>query len=502
MNPKSVEHEKGIGQSYRRLAGIALGLLLLTLTIILPPPEDMPAVAWQVAGVAALMATWWVTEALPIPVTTLVPVVAFPLSGLASIKEAAAPYASPLIFLFLGGFMLALALERWNLHRRIALTILKRFGARPSALVAGFLIATASLSMWVSNTATTMMMLPIGLSVIGLLHADGVAALPPNEDRNFAVALLLGIAYGASIGGLGTLIGTPPNALLAAYMAETHGISVGFGQWMLLGIPIVLVMLPLAWLVLTRLALPVGGATITGAEQVIVDELASLGPMSRPEKHVACVFGAGATLWIIRPAINTLLPELSLSDPVIALMGAFALFMVPANARKGEFLLNWDCAKRLPWGVLILFGGGLSLASAISASGLAEWISLVMRSGAAWPFFFIVLLVASIVVFLTEITSNTATAAVFLPLAASFTVSLVVSPFMLMVPVALAASCAFMMPVATPPNAIVFGSGAITVPHMARAGVLLNLAAIFLIMLATYTLVPLVFGAEVKFATN
>jgi sodium-dependent dicarboxylate transporter 2/3/5 len=347
--------------------------------------------------------------------------------------------------------------------------------------------------MWVSNTATAMMMLPIGLSVIGLLHSDGVAALAPYEDRNFAVSLLLAIAYGASIGGLGTLIGTPPNALLAAYMKEAHGVTVGFGQWMLLGLPMVAALLPLAWLVLTRVAFPIGGGRITGAHQVIADELDALGPVSRPERRVAYVFAAVATLWIARPAINTLLPALSLSDPVIALLGAFVLFVTPANLRKGEFLLNWDWAKRLPWGVLILFGGGLSLASAISASGLAEWISEAMRSGAGWPLFFIVLFVAGVVVFLTEITSNTATAAVFLPLAASFAISLEVSPFTLMVPVALAASCAFMMPVATPPNAIVFGSGAITVPQMARAGLLLNLAAIFLIILAAYALVPLVF---------
>lgn len=502
MTSETGERGDGFGQSWRRLFFIALGLCLCILTILLPPPGDMPPAAWQVAGVTALMAVWWVSEALPIAITALVPVAAFPLSGLASIGDVTAPYANPLIFLFLGGFILAKGLERWGLHRRIALTILKGFGARPSALVGGFLVATACLSMWVSNTATAMMMLPIGLSVIGLLHTEGVAALAPDEDRNFAIALLLAIAYGASIGGLGTLIGTPPNALLAAYMKEAYGVSVGFGQWMLLGVPVVAALLPLAWLVLTKVAFPVGGDTIAGAQQVISEELDALGRLSRPEKRVACVFGAVATLWIARPAINTLLPALSLSDPIIALLGAFALFITPANLRKGEFLLNWDWAKRLPWGVLILFGGGLSLASAISASGLAEWISQVMQSGAGWPLFFIVLLVAAIVVFLTEITSNTATAAIFLPLAASFAVSVTVNPFMLMVPVALAASCAFMMPVATPPNAIIFGSGAITVPQMARAGLLLNLAAIFLILLVAYALVPLVFASGTKFIVN
>jgi sodium-dependent dicarboxylate transporter 2/3/5 len=457
----------------------------------------MSQAAWRVADVAALMAIWWVTEAIPVPVTALVPFVAFPLLGVAPIGDAAAPYANPLIFLFLGGFMIALALERWNLHKRIALNILWRFGARPSALVAGFLVTSAGLSMWVSNTATAVMMLPIGLSVIGLLHRDGVAALPPKEDRNFAVALLLGIAYGASIGGLGTLIGTPPNALLAAYMTETYGISVGFGQWMLVGVPLVVVMLPLAWLVLTRLAFPVGRGTIAGADQVIADELSALGRMSRQEKRVAAVFGATAALWVLRPLISDVAPELALSDPIIAILGAFALFLTPSDLRKGEFLLNWDWAKRLPWGVLILFGGGLSLASAIGESGLAQWISQVMTGGAGWPLLAIVVLVAAVVVFLTELTSNTATAAVFLPLVASFAVLISVNPFLLLVPVALAASCAFMMPVATPPNAIVFGSGHLTIPQMARAGLALNLVAILLIVLLSYTLVLVVFNADV-----
>lgn len=489
-------------QSRRRLFFVALGLCLYALTIFVPAPAAMPPLAWQVAGITALMAVWWVTEALPIAVTALVPVIIFPLSGVAPIHEAAASYANPLIFLFLGGFMLALALERWGLHRRIALTVLKGFGARPSALVAGFMAATACLSMWVSNTATAMMMLPIGLSVIGLLHRDGVAALDAREDRNFGVALLLAIAYGASIGGLGTLIGTPPNALLAAYLKEAYGVSVGFGHWMLLGIPMVLALLPLAWLVLTRIAFPIGRAPITGADQVIATELDALGRVTGPERRVGWIFGATALLWMLRPAINELLPEISLTDPTVALLGALALFITPADLRRGEFLLDWDGVKKLPWGVLILFGGGLSLASAISASGLAEWISHTMRSGAEWPLFLIILLIAAVVVFLTEITSNTATAAVFLPLAASFAVSISADPVMLMVPVALAASCAFMMPVATPPNAIVFASGAVTIPNMARAGLLLNLAAIFLILLAAYTVVPLVLGQLLNPATG
>lgn len=457
----------------------------------------MPGIAWHVAGIALLMAAWWITEAIPVAATALVPVVAFPLAGVGGIEDATAPYANSLIFLFLGGFMLALGLERWNLHRRIALTILNRVGACPSALVAGFLVTTALLSMWVSNTATAMMLLPIGLSVIGLLHADGVASLPAGEDRNFSVALLLAIAYGATIGGLGTLIGTPPNALFAAYLSEAHGVAIGFGQWMLVGVPMALVMLPLAWIVLTRLAFPVGRAAIPGASRVIAHELGALGPMTGPEKRVAAIFVATATLWMIRPGINHLLPSVALSDPAIAIGAALALFAIPAGQGNGECLLNWNWAKRLPWGVLILFGGGLSLAAAIDRSGLASWIGTAMTAGAGLPVIVIVLLIAVVVIFLTEITSNTATAAVFLPLVAAFAVSIGAAPVTLMAPVALAASCAFMMPVATPPNAIVFASGAVTIPHMARAGLLLNLAAIFLIVFAAYSLVPLVLGSVV-----
>lgn len=479
-----------------RLAGLVAGLAVFAVTLAASPPDGMSPAAWRVAGVAAIMAIWWVSEALPIPVTALAPVIFFPLLGVSSITEAAAPYANPLIFLFLGGFMIALALERWNLHRRIALNILSRSGARPAALVAGFLVATACLSMWLSNTATAVMMLPIGLSVIGLLHQETVATLPPEEDRNFAICLLLSIAYGASIGGLGTLIGTPPNALLAAYVAKTYGIEIGFGEWMLVGLPLVVVLLPLAWLILTRFAFPVRHAEITGAEAVIANELAACGPMTSQEKSVAAVFGATAALWILRPVIDKLVPELSLSDPTIALLGAFSLFVIPANLSKGEFLLDWNWAKRLPWGVIILFGGGLSLASAIGESGLANWISQTMTGTDGLPRIVIVVLITSIVVFLTEITSNTATASVFLPIVAAFAASIAVDPFLLLVPVALAASCAFMMPVATPPNAIVFASGRISVPQMVRAGLALNVAAILLIVALSYTLVLAVFGAD------
>ena len=480
----------------RRYVGILTGLAVFAVMLGLSPPGAMPVAAWRVAAVAVLMAVWWVTEALPVPATALVPLAAFPLTGVMPMTDAAAPYAHPLIFLFLGGFLIALAMERWNLHRRIALSVLTRVGTRPAALVGGFMVGAAGLSMWVSNTATTVMMLPIALSVIGLLRGEDVGDMSADEDRNFALTLLLGIAYGASIGGLGTLIGTPPNALLAAYLDKTYGIAVGFGQWMLVGIPLVVVMLPAAWIVLTRFAYPVARRPIAGAQSVIAGELKALGRLSREEACVAAVFAATALLWMLRPVLNDALPGLTLSDPMIALVGALFLFVIPADLRQGVFLLDWEMAKRLPWGVLILFGGGLSLASAIDGSGLAAWISEALAAGSGWPLVVLVATVAAVVLLLTEITSNTATASVFLPLAGSLAVSIAVDPFVLLVPVALAASCAFMMPVATPPNAIIFGSGYITIPEMARAGLALNVLAVVAIVGATYSLVLWVFGVD------
>ncbi len=483
-----------------RVSGFFIGLILFAGTLALPTPEGMSPEAWRVAGVALLMAAWWVTEALPVPATALVPLVAFPLTGVLPIHKASAPYADPLIFLFLGGFLIAIAMQRWNLHRRIALNILSRAGTRPAALVGGFMAGAAGLSMWVSNTATTVMMLPIALSVIGLLNSgrldDPESGEAPEKERNFAITLLLGIAYGASIGGLGTLIGTPPNALLAAYLNKTYGVSVGFGQWMLVGVPVSLVLLPLAWWVLTRLAYPVGRTPIKGAGGVIRDELKALGLMSKEEKCVAVVFTLTAMAWMTRPLLNAALPAPMLSDPMIALIGALVLFILPSNLSQGIFLMNWEWAKRLPWGVLILFGGGLSLARAIDGSGLAAWISDALTAGAGWPLIAIITLITGVIILLTEITSNTATASVFLPLAASFAVSIGIDPFLLLVPVALAASCAFMMPVATPPNAIVFGSGYLTIPEMVRAGLALNVVAVVVIVAATYSLVVWVFGVD------
>jgi len=463
------------------LAGTILGMGV----IMSPVPQGVSPEAWKVLGVALWMAFWWLTEALPIAVTALMPLIVFPVLGIFDFKTSAAPYAHPLIFLFMGGFIIAKAIEAWNLHRRIALLIVRAFGTRPDYLIGGFMLATAILSMWVSNTATTVMMLPIAVSIIGVLNEKE----DPQIAANTATALLLGIAYSASIGGAGTLVGTPPNALLAAFAQEQLGIEVGFAKWMTIGLPVVFVMLPLAWLLLTRVTCPVARRPIPGADEVIKAEVDALGPMSIEEKRVLAVFVLTALSWVFRPLITMAFPGMGLTDSGIALIGALTLFIVPAGKGNGTSLLTWHRAVTLPWGVLLLFGGGLSLAGAISKSGLAETVGGGLAGLEGFPAIVLVAAVTSLIVFLTEITSNTATTAVFLPIVATVAAAMGVAPLELLIPVALAASCAFMMPVATPPNAIVFASEKLTVAQMAKAGFLLNLIAISVIILITRTLV-------------
>ncbi|MBT6094341.1 MAG: DASS family sodium-coupled anion symporter [Rhodospirillaceae bacterium] len=484
-------HENANG---RKLQAVVIGALLFAGLLFAPPPDGLTETGWRVAGVAVLMAVWWLSEAIPVPVTALLPILLLPLLDVLPIKKVAASYAHPLIFLFMGGFIIALALERWHLHRRIALKVLVLFGTRPAMLVAGFMLATAGLSMWISNTATTVMMIPIAMSVLALLHDDKVAHMDEKEDRHFRTALMLGIAYAASIGGVGTLIGTPPNALLAAYMADAHGRAIGFGQWMVFALPLVALMLPIAWWMLVSVVYPLGRAPIQGAAAVIAGELAGMGKMTTPERRVAFVFVTAALLWVLRAPLGSLLPDLALSDAGIAIGAALALFILPAGAAsKTERLMTWEQALKLPWGVLILFGGGLALAAAIQSSGLAKWIGGALSGGENWPVLAAVGIVALLIVFLTEITSNTATTAVFLPVAASVAPP-GLDPLLLTAAVALSASCAFMMPVATPPNAIVFGTGNVTIQQMARAGLMLNVIAVVLISLIITALAPLVFS--------
>ncbi|WP_404436815.1 SLC13 family permease [Stutzerimonas chloritidismutans] len=479
------ESPQSKGAALAAWIGLILGPLLLITCLLAEPPGGLSGEAWLTVGLAGLMAIWWSTEAIPIPATSLLPILLIPLLGIDTLARATAPYANPTIFLFFGGFLLGLAMQRWNLHRRIALATLLAVGNQPSRQIAGFMIATAFISMWVSNTATSIMMLPIGLSVIGLL----VAGSDEKEGSRFAIALLLGIAYSASVGGIATLIGTPPNALLAAFLRENYDVQIGFGQWMLLGLPLSIGMLIFIWWWLTR-----SGFTLAGGDSrgLLETEMANLGPMSRAEKLVAMVFSLAAAAWILQPLLAGYVE--GVNDTSIAIAAALALFLIPVNLRERVFLMDWEQANKAPWGVLLLFGGGLSLAGAIGESGLAEWIAESLGIFGALPLVLMIGLVALVIIFLTEITSNTATAAAFLPLLGALAVAQGMSPEMLAIPAAVAASCAFMMPVATPPNAIVFGTGQLPIQAMIKAGFALNLFGVVLVTLLCYLLVGWIWG--------
>lgn len=497
---------------------VGLGLALLVYFVM---PADLAHPAKLTAATAVLMGVWWMTEAIPIPATALLPLIIFPVLGEdVAVDDVGASYGSNIIFLFMGGFLLALAMQRWNLHRRIALQTVRVMGTKPAQMVAGFMVATAFLSMWVSNTATAVMMLPIGVSVLLLLpnlladaaaegkaegRADGAASDPDLEGAdpqsaevkdaiiksNFGTALMLGIAYAASIGSLGTIIGTPPNTLLVGYLQEEHDISIGFGQWMLVGVPLSVVMLIITWFLLTKVLFKPEIDHIPGGRELIGKELAQLGPMSGGEKRVLAIFALAALSWVFVPVI---FPSAPIDDAGIAMVVGLLLFLLPASAARGVRLLDWDSAVKLPWGVLLLFGGGLALSSQFSSSGLTEWIGESAAALGAVPVLLIVLIFATGIIFLTELTSNTATAATFLPVAGGVALGLGLDPMLLAIPVALAATCAFMLPVATPPNAIAFGSGYVTIGQMIRGGLWLNLIGIVLITLVTMTLAVWMFS--------
>ena len=500
-----------------RLLGLLAGLALAAAIYALMP-QDVPHNAKLTAATAVLMGVWWMTEALPLPATALIPLVVFPTLGEdITLDKVGASYGNNIIFLFMGGFLLALAMQRWNLHRRIALLTVKVMGTKPSQMVAGFMVATGFLSMWVSNTATAVMMLPIGVSVLLLVtkigSGDGETAPATAEvggsrdtgevdlqddqlkeevvKSNFGTALMLGIAYSASIGSLGTIIGTPPNTLMAGYLSDAHDITIGFGQWMLVGVPLAVVLMALCWLLLTKVLFKPEISEIPGGKELIGEELHKLGPMSSGEKRVLALFVLAAAAWILVPI---LFDDPMISDAGIAVAVGLLLFLCPAGAAPGVRLLDWDTAVKLPWGVLLLFGGGLALSAQFSTSGLTEWIGQQVQGLGGLPVVLLVLLMAGGILLLTELTSNTATAATFLPVAGGVAMGIGVDPMLLAIPVALAATCAFMLPVATPPNAIAFGSGYVTVSQMIRGGVWLNLIALVLITITTMTLGVWVFG--------
>lgn len=543
-SPGQQDRGEGPRALFRKRFGLITGIVL-ALAVYFFMPSDLDHMLRGTAAIAVLMAAWWMSEAIPITVTALIPLVAFPILGIAELGDFSGQYAAPTIFLFMGGFLLALGMQRWNLHKRVALWVLVAMGSSPKMLILGFMIATGFLSMWVSNTATAVMMLPIGVSVLSLivgmlreeakagnagpsssqndgelsdgaadmLEADGDVgddevgaagadagesgagektyehSTDPEPKSNFGIALMLGIAYAASIGSLGTIIGTPPNAMLAAYMAE-QGVNIGFGQWMLVGVPVAVVLMAAAWYLLTGVIFKPEIDHIPGGRALMKEELAKLGGMSKGEARVLAVFVVAALSWVFVPVIW---PDTMIVDAVIAMGVGIALFLLPGGP-DGVKLLRWEDALELPWGVLLLFGGGLALSSQFTNSGLSDWIGEQLSGLGFLPIVLLVVVVALVVLVLTEFTSNTATAATFLPLVGAMAIGLGVDQMLLAVPVALAATSAFMMPVATPPNAIAYGSGYVSMGNMVRAGIWLNIIALVVVSAAAMTLVGWVFG--------
>ena len=477
------------GRSRHQVVGLLLGPALAITMVLAGPPAGLAEPGWFTAAVGVLMAVWWATEAVPIAVTALLPIVLFPLLDVATIQDATAPYSNKVVFLFLGGFVVAFAMQRWNLHKRIALTVLQHVGGNGRSLVGGFMLASAAVSMWVMNTSTTMMMLPIAVSIIGVVH-NTVDDLDDDGRKDFQYALLLGVAYGATIGGMATLIGTAPNAILAGFMEETYGIQINFSSWMLVGLPLSALMLPVAWIVLTRFAFNVDFHTSKEGKSALARMKDDLGPMSRPEKRVAIVFLLMAMTWITRPLLVKVPGLEALDDSAIAIAGAIALFIVPSGEKSDPILLRWQYAEQLPFGVLLLFGGGMSLARSVADTGLAAWIGSSLEVVGSLPLPVIVIIAATMIIFLTELTSNIGTTTTFLPVVGAIAIQSGFDPIAIAVPVTFAASCAFMLPVATPPNAIVFGSGMLTIPKMIRAGMMLNIASIFLVSLVALYLAP------------
>jgi sodium-dependent dicarboxylate transporter 2/3/5 len=501
---KKASQEPPSYYSGRQKIGLLLGPLLFILIQLFFSPEGLSPEGRAVLASTLWIATWWITEAIPIPATSLLPIILFPLTEALPIGDTTASYGNHLVFLFLGGFMIALTIERWNLHKRIALTIISMIGTSTKLIVMGFMIATALLSMWISNTATSIMMVPIGLAIIyqvvDLLKDNRDIDTRPGE-LNFGKALMLGIAYSASIGGLGTIIGTPPNVVLVGVVDELFGVTISFLQWMLFGLPLAIVLLFITWYYLVNIAFPMKLKEIPGGKEVIKKEQASLGKMAIEEKWILTIFSLTALAWITREFLITpILP--GVNDTVIALTGALILFVIPSMNEKGKRLLDWDTAIKLPWGIILLFGGGFAIAAGFSGSGLAEWIGDLLLVLEGVNFILIIAIVTFSVIFLTEITSNTATASMIFPVMASLAYAIGVHPFGLMVAAAIAASCAFMLPVATPPNAVVFGSGYIKINDMVKAGIWLNVFCIILITLAVYLLLPAVWGIDLRIYPN
>ena len=472
--------------------GLFLGPLLFILIKLFFQPEGLNDSAISILASTAWVAVWWITEAISIPVTALLPIILFPLSGGLSLSETTASYGHKYIFLFLGGFILAIAIEKWNLHKRIALNIIKIVGTNVNRIILGFMVATASLSMWISNTATAVMILPVGIAIVLQLQDNPNTKV--NENLIFGKALMLAIAYSASIGGMATLIGTPPNLVLAGVVESTYNTEISFSQWFMFGFPLSIILLVLCWVYLTKIAFKFKQKEFPGGKKEINKQLKALGKITHEEKIILLVFSLAAIAWICRSfLISKWLP--AIDDTIIAMIASVVLFIIP-NGKKSAALITWPEAVKLPWGILLLFGGGMALASGFEVSGLAAWIGNQLTSLIGVSIFILLLVLIASVNFLTEITSNMATTAMLLPVLVALATVLDVHPYLLLVSATLAASCAFMLPVATPPNAVVFGSGYLNIEDMVKKGIWMNIISIILVTLIVYFILPLVWDLK------
>tara|TARA_R110002012_G_scaffold253330_1_gene432342 strand:+ start:6719 stop:8173 length:1455 start_codon:yes stop_codon:yes gene_type:complete len=476
----------------KKLLSLLLGPLVFIVFLVLQPPAGMSSNAFIMVGITLWIAIWWISEAVPIAVTSLLPIVLFPATGILNSSETTAAFGDKYVFLYLGGFILAIAIEKWNLHKRMALKIINLIGTNIYRIILGFMVATAFLSMWISNTATAVMMLPMGMSIVSTLKDNPTT--DENENSIFGKTLMLSIAYAASIGGIATLIGTPPNLVFAGFVQKTYGIEITFSQWIKFGLPISIVLLGIAWLYLTRVAYTFKQTEFPGGKQEIKRLLLELGPIKKEEKIVFFVFILTALCWITRSFIlQKLIP--GIDDTVIAITAAVVLFVLPSS-KKNKPLIIWSDAIKIPWGIILLFGGGMALATGFETTGLAVWLGNQMGLLEGISFFLLILIIIAAVNFLTEVTSNLATTAMLMPILAPIALNLNVNPFILMVATTVAASCAFMLPVATPPNAVVFGSGYLKISDMIKAGFWMNLISIILLTLMVYFVLPLLWDLD------
>ena len=471
------------------LFGLIIGLSVLSIFIFSEPPEGLSKVGWLTAGVALLMTIWWITEAIPIYLTGIIPLILFPIFNIFDLKLVASSYAHPLVLLFLGGFIIASAMEACGLHKRMALNILSLSGTSPSKIIAGFMIATAFISMWVSNTASTIMMLPIAVSVITIFSNQ-----PNIRNENFAIPLLLAIAYSASIGGASTLIGTPTNIMLSSILSDSYNYEISFLDWLLIGLPVAIFLLPTVWFFLTNISFNVSKKKSNALERTIQEMRGEIGSPSFTEKIVATVFFLTATFWVFRRSLNEIF-NLNLNDTSIGLLGALLLFLIPTS--KTTRACNWETANKIPWGILLLVGGGIALSKAFNSSGLAIWIGEFSNYFYGYNIYLLIFIAVALIIYLTELNSNTATVATFMPILIIFAISINQNPLFFVIPATIAASCAFMLPIATPPNAVVFGSGKITIKDMIKAGFLLNIISVVVVTIISIIFIKLVFEAQI-----